>query len=144
MSLPQVLHEIILELRMSFSMSNANIRLNEILNFNCTLSWHSYRNAFRHLFIIVTLLYSIRITLIFIIMLCNIIHAFIISLRVVSSQKRAGPRIIENLAWSIPNAYSTSFLHASWALTKCFFFAPSGAEIVFTKVDHYGYILSAR
>ncbi|KAM4110913.1 hypothetical protein ACJW30_05G028200 [Castanea mollissima] len=65
--LPQVLNEIRLEFKMSFSISNFFIGCNEcrkLTKFFCRLVGHCCRDAFRHLFII-QVFCSISITFIF-------------------------------------------------------------------------------
>ena len=140
-SLPQVLNEIRLEFKMSFSISNFFMGCNEhrkLTKFFYRLLGHCYRDALRHLFII-KVFYSISITFIFNYHVMQYYACFHNVIKSLCSPKTCKPTTIANHAWSTPNARSTSFLVDSWVVAKRLLFLPCGVGLVFTKVDHGGY-----
>ena len=104
--------------------------------------WHQFGSTIIYLIIIKVICSNMSIcrsssTII----LCNIIHAIIMSLSISRWKKRVGPRTITNRAWSTPNAHSTSFLAASCAEAKCCLLQSCGVGIVLKNVAHDGYIV---
>ena len=72
------------------------------------------------------------------IMLCKIMHVYMMSTIFSINHCRAGALIMFHQAWRTPNALSTSLRAAScfYAKRVCFSFA--GLLNVFTKVGHFG------
>ena len=63
-------------------------------------------------------------------------------------KNRVGPHTNANCAWSTPitlHALHLSYMPLdSWDFANNFLFCPSGGKIVFTDVDHFGYMSLAR
>lgn len=78
----------------------------------------------------------ICVTVVFIAMLCIMMHAYMTCFIVLISQNHGVPHSIANWDWSIPNSRSTSFLINSYRLENNFLFYPCDIGIVLTNAAH--------